>query len=240
MVRAHDILFQVTAGLREDKPMVQCLNAEGLDVIDLVDGAAAQGLKVISSRDGPISVVFDSNDPKDFSRQTGQFDWHKDGLYLDKLPEVMMLYCVDPGRGNTPTVVGDCEALFDVASPAEQRQFQELELVYIGPEGEQFPRPLVERHPRTGRSVLNIGQRAIVRPRFEGHSTAPDLRSVLPKLRDRLNEGQIFTQTWHAGDLLMVDNMQFAHARRADCPDPDRRLLRLWFSRTGMPDVSGK
>src|SRR5947208_3555522 len=64
-------------------------------------------LVVMPSSDGNISIVQESGDSSDFSRQSGYFDLHKDGLYHRTPPHFVLLYCEDAGRGDSPTVVAD-------------------------------------------------------------------------------------------------------------------------------------
>ena len=136
-----------------------------LEVTPFLSCLRSVGLRCVESSDGIISTVQESNDPADFSRQSGFFDLHKDGLYLRNLPDYVLLYCEDPGFGETPTIFIDTRPIAEhVISEAKFEALTHLEMVYFGKENDIYARPLIGRHPKSGEPVINLGARAFVRP----------------------------------------------------------------------------
>src|ERR1039458_1310701 len=91
----------------------------------------ASSLDVIPSADGDISIVQESGDPTDYSRQSGYFDLHKDGLYYESPPHFVLLYCEHAGRGDSPTLVVDTRPVVaEIDRRPELQVLKELELVY--------------------------------------------------------------------------------------------------------------
>jgi len=225
--------------LRQQLPILINTACPDFDPWILIDRAEAHGLSIIPSQDGPLSIVTQGADPRDLSRQTIKFGWHKDGLYRPALPQLVFLHCQNPGRGDIQTKLGDaCTAASSLAKnmPLDLREFA---LIYEGKNGGLFPRPLIEAHSRTGQLTVNVSQRAVIaRPDSpeDRQAAAAESRNMMEQIEGYLDAACIYTQTWRAGDLLIFDNEHFAHARIGSRPDPARRLHRIWFSiESGTP-----
>ncbi|WP_442869687.1 TauD/TfdA family dioxygenase [Bradyrhizobium sp. CCBAU 65884] len=194
------------------------------------------GFDIIESNDGAVSIVQEMGDSRDFSRQSGRFPVHTDGLYQTRVPELVLLFCQDAGHGTTPTVVADSRAVFrQPRRPRRIELLKELELVYIGRDGKEFARPLIQSHPHAGFAVVHLGYRAFAR----ASPTAAHLRQRLSRRRAvkilRALRAQIEAETclrhyWKAGDALLIDNYTFVHGRETQGIDHQRKLLRVWLS----------
>lgn len=197
---------------------------------------AAAPLRVISSSDGLISTVEEHGDPVDFSRQTGSFDLHTDGLYLDTPPDYVLLYCVDSGSANTPTLIADSRAVIEQLRKSNALEIlNRLDIINYNKVGRPFSRPLVQRHPRSHELVLNLGTRAFLQPRLHPDEIAssPSLRQITNaagRLYQALDRAIIKQHRWSVGDLLVFDNYSYLHGRVAEQIDRQRKLLRVWLS----------
>ena len=230
MVGIRDIFLEAKSQRDDGNSPIFHVSAPSISGKDIIAGAWRAGLRVVNGRDGPIGAVEEGPDPADLSRQTSAFGWHKDGLYLPDLPTLVCLYCLNPGRGDSPTVIANCANALDLVDIDTRQKMDTAELVYLSSVGEMYPRRLVERPANIGRSVVHIGERVLVRqvPHVEGELGLID--GILETTRGKLDDSTVHTQFWKAGDFLLFDNISYAHARRAIWPDPLRRLVRIWLS----------
>jgi alpha-ketoglutarate-dependent taurine dioxygenase len=188
--------------------------------------------KLIKSTDGFVSVVTEQADPADKSRQTKNFDFHTDGLYYKKPPDLVILYCVEPGRGDIVTTLADTtkglKMLHDYRSVLDK-----LDLTYIGRGMKRYTRTLIENHPRTGDLVLNLAGRGFVSPNSKvSLGEIPDLREVTQSLQELYNTTEksvILSHAWQKNDLMIFDNHTYLHGRFGPGADSQRKLLRIWI-----------
>jgi alpha-ketoglutarate-dependent taurine dioxygenase len=203
---------------------------------DLLAALRASNLNIIPSSDGEISIVQESGDPTDYSRQSGYFDLHKDGLYYQAPPHFVLLYCEDAGRGDSPTVIVDTRPVVEeIDRRPELQVLKDVELVYQGKRADEHSHPLVEQHPLCDWRILNLGARAYLRP-----ARVPRQGGIIPSLREimtamvevfrLLDEAIVLRHFWKKGDLLLMDNHAFLHGREAEKLDYERKLFRAWFS----------
>ncbi|MGY3347199.1 MULTISPECIES: TauD/TfdA family dioxygenase [unclassified Bradyrhizobium] len=204
------------------------------------------GFEAIESTDGPISIVRETGDTYDSSRQSGPFPIHTDGLYHERVPELLVLFCQDPGAGTTPTIVADSRAVF--RRPGRRKRMEllnGLELVYLGKDGREFPRPFVQRHPVAHFSVAHLGNRTYLRakptaPRLQKRLSPQRAAKIARALRAQIQAAMCLRHYWRADEALVIDNYTFVHGREALEVDHRRRLLRLWLSATDRsPTQSG-
>lgn len=194
----------------------------------------ATRFRIVPTSEGPISVVAERGDSRDFSRQTGGFDLHTDGLYHEKIPELVILWCEDPGSGKTPTTFADTRlALAQLGD--EISVLRKLESVYIGKTGGEFSKAVIQNHPWTQEETISLGSRAFLKPRYDPAtiSDVPPLRSIVnaaQSLFTALDESVVYTQSWSKRALVVFDNYRFVHGRIAEHPDFTRRLLRIWLT----------
>lgn len=201
---------------------------------ELIEALERGGRRVIPSAQGFVSVVEETFSLTDFSATTRKFDMHNDGLYLDALPPYVMLYCEEPGRGDTPTVF--CDAIAAARRLLESDRadlFRRLSIVYIGRKLQEHESSLIQEHPQTGDPVLVLGSRAYLRARSSlPPEEIPTLREISSALRDIyevVDEASICTKDWSNGDAVLFDNYKFLHARVGSRADTGRRLKRIWF-----------
>jgi len=200
-----------------------------LDVPLLLTLLSSTPFLLIATSDGPVSTVAETDQAADFSRQTGTFDFHTDGLYLNRLPDFVALHCVHPGVRGTVTGVSDTVLALQRINPMHLQVLKELELVYVGRDGTHTSRPLVRHHPRSGDIVLNLGARAFIRPRSP-FVTLRQQAAALNVLFRELDDAVVLRHRWTSGTLLFFDNNRYVHQRLAVATDHQRTLLRFWLS----------
>lgn len=108
MVTSEALLELIANGLAGGGPVLISDLAPNLSPQWIVANSERHGVTVVPSSDGPVAQVFEGGDTRDLSRQTGAFGWHKDGLYHARLPQLVLLYCEDPGRADSDTLLADC------------------------------------------------------------------------------------------------------------------------------------
>ena len=227
-------LANVVALAQSPSLTLNCVDDLEASDSELVEALGQAGRKVIYGVQGPVSVVEETFSATDYSATTVAFDVHNDGLYLKSLPRFVLLYCNDAGRGDTPTVFCDSSvAASRVLNLPMRDTFCRLSTVYIGRDGEEHETKLIQTHPSTKRPVLVLGSRAYLR---SSRGLSVDLIPTLRELSSALNEiyhaiecSIVDQKRWRKGDVVIFDNYQYLHARRADRPDEKRRLKRIWF-----------
>ena len=97
MLSTRDVVDHL---LQEGTGSSGCLCLENVDFLPqaFLQLAENSALRIVSSSDGLISTVRETDNSLDFSGSTQRFDWHKDGLYLPSLPDYVILFCKHPGE----------------------------------------------------------------------------------------------------------------------------------------------
>jgi alpha-ketoglutarate-dependent taurine dioxygenase len=196
----------------------------------------ANFIRATPSNDGLISIVEQSNDVTDYSRQTAFFDLHKDGLYKKQIPDYVLLYCVEPGSEDSPTVFSDTrQVASQVNSVPDLEILRKLEVVYLSRNGNSYARPVIANHPRSGEMIINVAARAFLRPSELDTENVPipslrDLAKASTKMFEKLEEAIVFRHRWKKGDIVIFDNNTYVHGRYASKRDVERKLVRIWLS----------
>lgn len=202
-----------------------------IDVSSLLPQFAKSSFQIVSSSDGDVSVVQDDGNSLDYSKRSGFFDLHQDGLDKPELPEFGLLRCDHPGQGSSPTVFCDCAAVLSDPLLAEHLSIlKRLDHVYLHKSGNEFVRPLVEVGVNN-ELFLNFGSRVYLRPRTL--ATAPSIReqsAALAALVATIDKHVFYRHFWRAGDIVVFDNRRTLHGRQGAARDLERRLTRILFS----------
>ena len=202
--------------------------------------AATIRFSVENTSDGPISIVEDRKleGPPDWSANLTYFAPHTDGAYYKHVPEFVILYCLDPGQQQTPTVFLDTVKALDHVRenhPAHYRVLRRLEQVFVRNNGRECSRPVIETHPITGREVVNITLgRAFVRPLGYPANIAEmphqqEMVEAVAALTNALWQSKVYEQQWEKGALLLWDNNTLIHGRMEGSGNSSRRLVRIWL-----------
>jgi alpha-ketoglutarate-dependent taurine dioxygenase len=223
--------------LRSDTLLVEDV---AFDPDEFLNGLGRFGFTPIASSDGLVSTVREAYDPVDFNKQSGNFDFHTDGLYYTAVPEFVLLYCISPGNGMTRTAFADTRPVARAILENRDLSFlQHTEIVWVGKDAVDYAQPLLHPHPRTGEPVLHATGRGFVRPRVTTDQIAhtPSLREFITmqeRLLGLLDQNICERHEWRRHEALLFDNCTFIHARESLGDNPDRELLRIWFSRDSV------
>jgi hypothetical protein len=144
----------------------------------------------------------------------GEFPLHNDTAHWLTPCRYVMLACVSPGSGSRPTLLMDTRRL-----PLNEHQSSLLHST-----------PLRVTNGRNS-FFTTILSKARLFVRFDPGcmtATTTDGGQALAVLARRNWPDHIETIDWESGTVLVIDNWRMLHGRgHADCPDSDRRLLRI-------------
>jgi taurine dioxygenase len=167
---------------------------------------------------------------------TFELGWHSDLSWWPCAQQpARILYGVniDSERIKTPVLFFDLEAAYEDASPENKAAFQKCVAMYkiMQPRGANdlyvqryggaglpaMNRPLVRRHPYTGRLGFNdLGIFLTKGGTITGNGldrTDAELKSMVRQLLERQAEKSIWKHVYREGDLLIHDNISTMHAR---------------------------
>jgi alpha-ketoglutarate-dependent taurine dioxygenase len=217
--------------------------AEGSDEVRKAIRASSHW-KLVRSSDGEISVVENRGAPHDYSSNDAFFALHTDGLHHKVPPQFSLLYCENPGTKSVPTVFLDTTRLLErlrKRAPDAHEVLQRLDQVFIGRDGRECRRPIIEVNPVDGAEVMNITfGRAYFRParHVDGTGDEPHQAEAVAAFQCVLqltDEIGLSNHVWNSGDLVAWDNYRFIHGRGKAVGSTGRRLIRAWLS----PKVAG-
>lgn len=246
-ITTEEIVQEIVAKVCTTANLLEVRDIEPFDVALFLQQVGASALQVVSTHEGPVSTVIEKWHPVDCSKQTTQFDLHTDGLYRYRVPDIVALYCENPGRGDSPTRFVDTRpACRELESRGVMSTLRRSQIAYIGRDGRHFPSDLVQRHPVSGEEVLNLGARGYICPMFDG-GYAPSIREITEAVSEMyasLDRAVVLSHRWAKGQMVVCDNYTYVHGRDAHSPDTERTLLRFWFSvkarETPESQVTGK
>lgn len=160
----------------------------------------------------------------------GNEGWHTDSSYMPLAAKASVLSAERVPRNGGETEWADMRAAWDALEPEAQRRIEPLaayhSLVHsqakigeatpggfrYGYEGHDAPlRPLVKRHPVTGRRSLFIGRHAYGIP---GLAEAESERLLDELLAFACQPPRVFRQRWQVGDVAIWDNRCVLHRAR--------------------------
>jgi alpha-ketoglutarate-dependent taurine dioxygenase len=232
-ITAEEIVQEIAAKASATADLLEVRDLESFDVSHFLGYVEASSLQVIPSHEGPVSTVIEEWHPVDCSKQTTHFDLHTDGLYRYRVPDLVALYCENPGRGDSPTRFADTRpACRELETGGAMSVLRRCQIAYIGRDGRHFPSSLVQRHPVSGEEVLNLAARGYVCPKFDG-SSVPSIREIneaVSEMYAALDRAVVLSHGWTRGRIVLCDNYTYVHGRDAKAPDTDRVLLRIWLS----------
>jgi|ERR1051326_910203 hypothetical protein len=144
----------------------------------------------------------------------GEFPLHNDTAHWLTPCHYVMLACISPGGGSRPTLLMDTRRL-----PLNRHQSSLLN---------NTPLRVVNGRNSFFSTVLSKG-RPFVRfdPGCMAATTTDGVKALAVLARQNWPD-YIETVQWKTGTVLVMDNWRMLHGRgHADCPDSDRKLLRI-------------
>lgn len=168
--------------------------------------------------------------------------WHTDMSYIERPPTASILYAVEvpPAEGDTHycSMIGALDAL---PTPLAERAralrvkhdaaHDSIGKLRRGHRDVDDPReapgayhPLVLRHPETGRDALYLGRR---QDAYVEGLPLDESEAFLDEIWRHVGlPGDLWTQKWRVGDLVIWDNRTVMHRRAAFDPNCRRLMLR--------------
>lgn len=198
----------------------------------------------IASSDGYVSHVRENAEAAtdDNSASSRYFSLHTDGKYLPKVPEVVILHCVDPGTTEIPTVFVDTKDIMEVLRVTDRlEEARGYDLVFRNKDGVEFVRPLIETNPTNGEQVMNIAigsPQCHLRPHYDNGRSQEDADHFYGQL-EKITEQDIpkLSHQWKKNDAIIFDNLRLIHGRglpehkTLTISDIQRHLHRIWLNR---------
>jgi taurine dioxygenase len=174
---------------------------------------------------GNALVTFAPNEPG------GELEWHTDHIHLNTSARASLLYALEvPSRGGD-TLFACMYSAFDQLPKTQQQLCETLVALHSG-EGlelflerqklgnsagsltgcsyQQIRRPLVRKHPRSGRKALYFGNQITIG--IEGWSDIESMRFIEDLTTHSCQIDFQYCHRWQAGDAVLWDNRRVLHA----------------------------
>jgi alpha-ketoglutarate-dependent taurine dioxygenase len=192
----------------------------GNRIVPTLTGCPYKTIQDESNDNAPESALLEP------TKTTAFFDWHIDGLYYTSPPQHTLLYCKDPGHGDTTTDLASTQEVLDKLSPEVRKTLSSMQMNYIHNNNHKSIRPFL-----FGESFL-LSTRGFLEPNVEP-KYMPSLRSIgeaLVVLYETLDRTITLSHQWQKGEVLVWDNHKYIHRRNGHKLDPNRKIIRMWFN----------
>ncbi len=180
-------------------------------------------------------------DEQHFHLLRGNEGWHTDSTYMPLAAKAAMLAAIEVPADGGETEFADMRAAWDVLDEETQAELEELSAyhsLYYSQEQAGFHhdtdnmygfhdkgaplRPIVKRHPETGRKSIYTGRHAYGIPGLSAQHSEALLKDLM---ENACQPPRTLKHAWQPGDLVAWDNRCLMHRARpydANCP----RVLR--------------
>lgn len=193
-------------------------------------GAYANQPNIVRNRQGePYSFIENGADPLDFSRRSGAFDWHTDGLYHQRPPKYVLQYCLHPGELNIKTALADSTVILAHMPGKHVATLARLCIKYVG-HGAECLQPVINSE---GGLFLGVGFKGsndytsiVAYP--DRYICTRDIANALSKLYETLDQNKILV-TWEPNKLLRFNQYRYLHCRDSVCDNDTRKFVRIWY-----------
>jgi hypothetical protein len=194
--------------------------------------AFAQRPNIVRNRQGEaFSFIEDGNDPTDFSRQSGLFDWHTDGLYHKRPPKYVLQYCLDPGKLDIKTALADSSVVLAQMSMAHKATLAQLQIEYVG-HGAKRTQPVIneENGLFLGVGFKNIADYTNIIACSTRYVSTRDIADAMSELYQVLDRNKVLI-SWEPNKLLRFDQYKYLHCRDSGRDRDSRRFVRIWYEK---------
>jgi hypothetical protein len=191
--------------------------------------AAANQLNVIPNRQGELfSFIEDGTDQLDFSRRSGAFDWHTDGLYHQRPPRYVTQYCLHPGELNIKTALADSAVILSKMLDKHLAVLTQLCIEYVG-HGLKRQQPVINSE---GGLFLGVGFKCStdytnIMACSDRYVSTRDIANALSNLYETLDQNKILV-AWEPDKLLRLNQYRYLHCRDSVCEHDTRKFVRIW------------
>jgi taurine dioxygenase len=161
----------------------------------------------------------------------GELSFHSDYSFSEKMILARSLYALvlPPDLVGGETLFADAALAYEDLPEETKEQIDDLQGLFSvtfgsgeDAEVQETVRPLVEKHPVTGRPLL-MASRAVTKE-IVGMERA-EFRPLLKSLWAHLEEPRhIYAHVWQVNDLVLWDNYRMQHARNEFDSDQERTL----------------
>ncbi len=197
--------------------------------------------------------------PVTFAPRFGSEDleWHTDHIHRDVPARASMLYAREVPPEGGDTLYACMYSAYDALSPEDRAAYEKLIAVhsvaglraYLQQQsgdrpydaGRQAPvpdavaRPLVRRHPVTGRKALYSGAKVTLG--IEGWPEEKGLQFIADLTAHATQAAFVYRHVWRVGDAVLWDNRRILHAATPFDLDRHRRLMHRTTFRETHPVV---
>lgn len=192
-----------------------------------------------------ISNIFENGEPIGLYDGDTQEEWHTDYSWKKTMSRASLLYSAIAPQEGGDTIFADTAAAYDDLSEEVKERIEGLRAVHsmaylvdqelktnphkkpLTPEErERTPdvaRPLVRRHPVTGRRSLLLGSMIISGVEGLGEAEGAELLDLLHT--HATADTYLYRHRWSVGDLVIWDNDATMHTRTACDHERHHRLL---------------
>lgn len=148
--------------------------------------AQSKTFSLVRSSGGYLSFVREEYPSCKGTSAQPLFDWHTDGSHHALPPHLVLLYCVNPGKSENPTLLTDTTHALNMLSPFMDT-LSKLDTIPAGKPLELQPTPLIRKHPWKESHVITLPRRSIIFPRITAENDlppVPDLRTTAKAIQN--------------------------------------------------------
>lgn len=195
---------------------------------DLIEYAAGLSQKAGDLRDkllhwdfGPLMNMSYLSDAANYLFSAEKVPFHWDGAFY-KEPVALLFYCTESSGEGGETLFSNTEKIWDSLSMEQKQKAEKITMTYRTEKkahyGGEIRVPLVQKHPRTGKTILRLAERVEtalnpVELIIDGVSDGEEFYQFL---KEKLYSPEfMIAHKWEKGDLLVCDNFTYLHGRNA-------------------------
>ncbi len=230
-----EVRSAVSSALNENSDRLFLMLDDVVTLSSFEDVLTGIGMATIPGRRGASALIAQEPEVRLSMQGRNETEYHTDGVYIDPVPDYIMLFCERAGESASPTLVCDSLAALQQLDEQIRTTLRGIALEYVTPTGGVVRHPVVCTHPRSGAMVARLSTAAAPVPLVAGKRPL-SLRSVtraLSLLYEALDAAKVEEVEWIPGRALLFDNHRFVHGRTLRGDDRTRRLHRLWLSHPG-------
>ncbi len=200
---------------------------------------------------GNVGKGLVSFSPRDADQE---LEWHTDHIHRQVAARASLLYALEVPTEGGDTLFACMYSAFDSLDDAEKRRYCDIEAInsswglerYLTEQGlgesegsagrraqDSMVRPLVRRHPLTGRRALYFGNQVTVC--LVGESEATSRSFIAGLTRQACQPAFQYRHQWQVGDAVLWDNRRVLHAGTPYDTEHARRLMHRTTWRESAP-----